>query len=373
MSLLMTPSGTTLGLALTCDCDGVIQQVLHNGLSLPGAELVGTPFPLLVAGSSFRKALSFLVELNAKRMVFDWECELAVGARVIAIHCAGVALDGSLLILAAETRTAVSQLFDDMMKINTIQAHVLRSITKEQAERIRKPTIGDYEELSRLKNDMVALQRAVGRKNVELERLNREVSRISITDDLTHLYNRRGFFEVGHREVARTRRFGTRLSAIMLDIDHFKQFNTDYGHAIGDRVLEGVAARCILQLREVDTAGRYGGEEFAVLLPDVDLASAIVAAERLRANIADEPYPTDVGALKVTISLGVASLMGDAMELEELLGRADQALYQAKAAGRDRVCAGDVLEHEPAGIRGASDRGARRHTAAGNGTTFAAV
>jgi len=159
MSRLMTPSDATRGLALLCDRDGVIRRVLHNGLDLPDGDLVGKPFPMLVAGSSFQKALSFLVELKTQRTVFDWECDLAVGPTTVLAHCAGVALDDNLLILVAETRTAVSRLFDEMMQINTIQANVSRSSSKEQAERIREPTIGDYEELSRLNNDMLTQQR----------------------------------------------------------------------------------------------------------------------------------------------------------------------------------------------------------------------
>ncbi len=332
---------STLGMVLMCNQDGVIISVVHDGLGIAQSELLGKPFPVLVASSSFQKALSFLVELRTKRIVFDWEFDLSIGGKFILVHCAGLAIADNLFILAAETRFAVNHLWEEMMLINNVQTNLLRTITKEQAEHLRarpERDIGLYEELTSLNNELVTLQRELAKKNIELEHLNAEVQRLSIMDELTHLYNRRGFFEMGHREVERAKRFGKPLSAIMLDIDHFKQFNDRYGHAIGDKVLEEVATRCSLQLRKVDIFGRYGGEEFSVLLPETKIADARIAAERLRYHTSLEPISTEFGFLSVTISLGIAISEDDTMGLEELLEHADQALYKAKESGRNRVC-----------------------------------
>ncbi|MBC7877066.1 MAG: GGDEF domain-containing protein [Anaerolineales bacterium] len=341
MSLKMQDNDSTHGLALMCNQDGVIISVVHDGLGSVESELLGKPFPLLVTSSSFQKALSFLVELRDKRAVFDWEFDLSIGSELILAHCAGLAIEDNLLILAAQTRTAVDHLFEEMVRINNSQTNHLRTITKEQVEFMRtqpEREIGLYEELSRSNNTLVTLQRELAKKNVELERLNAEVQRLALVDELTHLYNRRGFFEIGHHEVERAKRFEKPLSAIMLDIDNFKQFNDSYGHATGDKVIEGVATCCSRQLRKMDIFGRYGGEEFSVLLPETPLAGARIIAERLRHQTSQESISTKHGLLSVTISLGIAVFEGSTMRLEELLEHADQALYKAKESGRNRVC-----------------------------------
>jgi diguanylate cyclase (GGDEF)-like protein len=196
---------------------------------------------------------------------------------------------------------------------------------------------GLYDEFSRLNNELVTLQRDLAKKNAELERLYGEVQRLAITDTLTGLYNRRGFFEIGNREIARSKRFGHPLTAIMFDVDHFKNFNDTYGHAIGDRVLEEIAACCGRQLRKVDILGRYGGEEFSVLLPETSLTDARTIAERLR-HAADKPIDVGQATLTVTISLGVAALQDNTADLYELLQGADRALYKAKELGRNCIC-----------------------------------
>jgi len=329
------------GIALICNSDGVIQQVLHNDLGIAESQILGKPFPLFVAGTSFQKALTFLVELKAKQTIFDWELDVPIGDQFVLAHCAGVVMKDSLLILAAETRSAVHNLFEGMMRINNEQTNLLRTISKEQAELWRTPPereIGMYEDLSSLNNELVTLQRELARKNFELERLNTEVKKLAVIDELTQVYNRRGFFEMGYREVERAKRFGKPLSAILFDIDRFKQLNDTYGHALGDLVLAQVATRCAQQVRKVDILGRYGGEEFSILLSQTEIAFAREVAERVRRAIGDEPIRTEHGELTVTVSIGVALLNERTTGLEELLEYADQALYKAKESGRNQVC-----------------------------------
>jgi diguanylate cyclase (GGDEF)-like protein len=167
--------------------------------------------------------------------------------------------------------------------------------------------------------------------------LHSEVQRLAITDALTGLYNRRGFYDLGQREIERFQRFGRTLSAIMLDIDHFKEVNDTYGHSAGDQVLATLARRCRTNIRHVDILCRYGGEEFAILLPETDLFTASEIAERIRRSIDDEPFQTDQHLVRVTISLGVTRAIPETSDLQALLERADTALYRAKANGRNRV------------------------------------
>jgi diguanylate cyclase (GGDEF)-like protein len=132
-------------------------------------------------------------------------------------------------------------------------------------------------------------------------------------------------------------RYGRALSAIMMDIDHFKRVNDTFGHTVGDQILQGVAESCRQELRRVDVVGRYGGDEFVILLPENDRAAAVQVAERLRKNIAHMHLNTAKGSAKVTASLGVATVDCNKPSLETLLSQADKALYVAKRRGRNRV------------------------------------
>ncbi len=172
---------------------------------------------------------------------------------------------------------------------------------------------------------------------IENARLFSEVQRLAVTDSLTGLHNRRHFFELAEREFDRARRYRHSLSAIMLDIDHFKQVNDAYGHAAGDRVLQTLAARLQGKMRNIDVLARYGGEEFIVLLPESDLSSARDVAERMRGSASEMPIDTGAGGVAITISLGVAALGADCPDLATLLQQADAAMYVAKDAGRNRV------------------------------------
>ena len=133
----------------------------------------------------------------------------------------------------------------------------------------------------------------------------------------------------------------------MLDVDRFKRVNDEHGHAVGDQVLRELAQRCKRRIRDVDILGRYGGEEFAMVLPDTDRDSAAdTVARRLLESLGDEPIATRHGPLSVTVSLGVATAGDETQDLAALLDRADGAMYKAKAAGRNRVAvAEDEAEH----------------------------
>lgn len=170
----------------------------------------------------------------------------------------------------------------------------------------------------------------------ELRKALEEIRWLSITDGLTGLYNRRHFFEEAEKEVERAQRYRRPVAAIMLDVDFFKRVNDTHGHAAGDEVLRKIATCCRSEVRELDILGRYGGEEFAILLTESDIEQACQVAERLRARIEAFPFDVKGVSLGLTASLGVAELK-DAESVESLLDQADQALYIAKQEGRNRV------------------------------------
>jgi diguanylate cyclase (GGDEF)-like protein len=160
-------------------------------------------------------------------------------------------------------------------------------------------------------------------------------------DFLTSVWSRRAFFNIAERELLRSRRTGRPLSLLVFDVDHFKQLNDNFGHATGDQVLVGIAECATKTMRSIDYIARIGGEEFAVLLPDTDISSAIAIAERLRHSLNEHvhhslPKSDSDLPFSVSVSIGVAMASRDEV-LSMLLNRADKALYKAKASGRNAV------------------------------------
>ncbi len=166
-----------------------------------------------------------------------------------------------------------------------------------------------------------------------------ELRRRAETDSLTGILNRRRLMELAQREFNAARRYGHACAVLMFDIDHFKQVNDTHGHAAGDAVLVELAARCAATLREVDLFGRTGGEEFVIVMPHSGQEQAAQAAERLRRMVAERPFAGPELALGITVSIGVAGVTPLTPTLDKLLQAADQALYEAKQGGRNRVCA----------------------------------
>ncbi len=174
--------------------------------------------------------------------------------------------------------------------------------------------------------------------SLELKQEKEKAEYQARVDHLTQLYNRRAFTDLAEKAILLAQRMRTPLSTIILDVDHFKSINDRFGHQTGDEVLRRVAANLTGTLRQTDLCGRFGGEEFIVLLPNTDLENAIKIAEKLRANLENMELSADEGApLSITASFGVIS--GDE-NLDALVSRADHAMYQAKQSGRNRVVSG---------------------------------
>lgn len=172
---------------------------------------------------------------------------------------------------------------------------------------------------------------------VEAETRAGELERLAFNDPLTGLLNRYRLTELATAEISRCRRHGRCLSLLMLDLDRFKLVNDRLGHAAGDAALRQVALTCAATLRKGDLLGRWGGEEFVVLLPETDAAGARHLAERLRAAVGAQPVRQDNVTIPITVSIGVAEMTPEDEELSSLLARADDALYAAKEAGRNLV------------------------------------
>jgi len=189
------------------------------------------------------------------------------------------------------------------------------------------------------------LQQELGEREKELSQMNDRLLYISLTDGLTGVDNRRALEKSLHEMFEHSLRLHEPIACVMCDIDHFKKVNDTYGHAAGDEVLKQFAEILKQEAREIDKVGRYGGEEFLLLLPGTVLDSAVTFAERVRQRVEANTFSFEGGTLKRTVSLGVASWPHPRITgREEMLKAADDALYVAKEMGRNRVVRFDSAE-----------------------------
>jgi diguanylate cyclase (GGDEF)-like protein len=174
---------------------------------------------------------------------------------------------------------------------------------------------------------------------IENANLYERTRQLSITDGLTEIYNYRYFRERLDSELARAKRYSNTLGLLIIDIDHFKRFNDEHGHLLGDEVLRNVASIIKANTRDIDIVARYGGEEFGVILNEIEMEEIMIYAERIREAVEDFGLALpDERKIGVTVSLGVAVCRKGEVESQEFIRRSDQALYRAKETGRNRIC-----------------------------------
>lgn len=253
-------------------------------------------------------------------------------------------------ILAEIARTPQTRLFDNVAsdeRFQELQAVLEEEMTawiivplvsKEEMHGmlvIGNKSAGSYQDYHILIADTFAEQAATAMENA---RLFGKVKRLSLTDGLTGLLNRRHFFELAQREFQRAKRYGSGLGLLMVDLDNFKQYNDTYGHLCGDEILKMVASRLKQSLRTTDILGRYGGEEFSIVVHEARSEEIEALAQRLLESVSESAIVTRECKvpLNITISVGVALLAGDDPTLESLIERADNALYRAKRNGKNR-------------------------------------
>jgi len=212
-----------------------------------------------------------------------------------------------------------------------------------KAQPISYVQIKELDELIDLNVEIEEVKQQYRKINLEMSHKNKQLERLAVTDTLTQAFNRLKLDEVLSYEVARARRDKNPLSVVLLDIDNFKHVNDTFGHPVGDAVLVGITRKLSTNIRSTDVLGRWGGEEFLLVLPNTNLKNAGAQAEKLRRLIASMKFD-EVGT--VTASFGVSSCIDGATE-RSLIDAADQALYQAKDAGRNQV----VCQEEPVAVK----------------------
>jgi diguanylate cyclase (GGDEF)-like protein len=202
-------------------------------------------------------------------------------------------------------------------------------------------------ELENYNRELLALKELYKERARELRAAMEKLEEVSITDDLTMIYNHRYLISRLSYEFERAKRYGSPIAFIMLDIDHFKVYNDNNGHLAGDEALRKIAMLINGSIRDTDIVGRYGGEEFAIILLHADLTRMAEVAERIRRTIEETPFPKEElqPLRKITVSMG-GSCLSDGMEtMENLIRSADEALYRAKRNGRNQIAIeGSFLE-----------------------------
>ena len=256
----------------------------------------------------------------------------AGGVDVVLLDVEMPVLDGHATIQQLKADPATADLPVVFLTARSEGDDIVEALRLGAQDYLRKPP-STAELLARVR---AALE--VGRLRAELARRTEELDRMSRTDHLTGLFNRRHLDEAMQATAAASRRHAVPFTVLILDVDHFKRVNDTVGHAAGDEVLQRVAERLTAALRTEDLAGRWGGEEFLVVAPHTDLGGGHVLAERLRAVVGATSVQTSAGPLSVSVSIGGAVCPADqAADVEDLLRTADARLYEAKAAGRDRA------------------------------------
>ena len=213
---------------------------------------------------------------------------------------------------------------------------VMLTIRGEKQEIVAGMDAGADDYLSKpFDHDELRVRLRAGERILALQ----EELRVKAThDDLTGVFNRGTILGILQRELDQVARSGMPVAIVLADLDDFKQVNDTHGHVMGDAVLRDAAKRLGIPMRPYDALGRYGGEEFLIVLPGCSMTGALQAAERIRAFVAGRPVDTPSGAVSITVSLGVAAVdKGQSPNLDALILAADQALYRAKRAGRNRV------------------------------------
>ena len=241
-------------------------------------------------------------------------------------------MDGFKLMSMVNTRQELQDIPIILLTSHEEMGTKVRALEQGASDYLTKP-FSPEELLARVKVQLKikALQDNLKEKNQLLEELSR-------TDALTELYNRRHMMTLLASEFDRSRRIGSPFGLLMVDLDHFKQDNDSYGHLQGDKVLQSTSWEIRAVLRQYDSAARFGGEEFALLLPEANLEGAVVVAERLRESISRIEFSGEFEALKITASIGVAAIPDARVHsVEDLIRLADDALYAAKEQGRNRV------------------------------------
>ena len=312
---------------------------LPDNVTLLASDIADAGYEVLTATSG-RQALEIIHEHGPEIIVTDWMMPEMSGLEL----CQAIRASEGIGVAYIIVLTAHS---DEEQLIKAFEAGADDFLSKPYREPELAARVNAAVRIATLEANLAKERRAVFKANAELAVLNDRLHALATTDELTGLHNRREAMSALEEHWANATRNKTPLSCIIFDIDHFKRFNDNYGHDVGDIVLRKTAATLTKARRKGERVYRIGGEEFLLILPHADLKQATQGAERLRIAVAENVITHKDLQLPVTISLGVAQRGAETTSPADLLKNADEALYQAKQSGRDRVCAHTLTDAAP--------------------------
>ncbi|MEW5868027.1 MAG: diguanylate cyclase [Chloroflexota bacterium] len=321
-----------------------------NRLAAPEGQISRTIFREVIETRQPRVVADAVIDPSYR------DAESVVSLRLRSVMCAPlIARESVLGALYIENR-ANKSIFDqdDLRAMEYFAAQTAVSIENallndELEARVAQRTIELKQVVAQLemhKQELIDANVRLAEEIYERERTQEELQKLATTDWLTGVFNRRHFFDLGDLAFHWAKRQHHMLAALMIDVDHFKRINDQHGHAVGDQVLQALAVRLLGCTRSGDILARYGGEEFVVLMPQTDLEKAMQLAEHMRLEVVALPVATSSGDLPVAISVGVSTLIAEQdHKIDAMVDRADQALYQAKQAGRNCVMCWENRQH----------------------------
>ena len=329
---MIKPEEQTHGVVMVCSTLGIIEEIAYPQIDALDCFEAGENFLLHVDPENLGKALSFMKQLTSQKFASNHEINFIVEDKIKTIYMTGFYKDGKVMIIGNAHIEALSHLNLELMKINSEQINAFRNTLKEtivNRNMKSKYSYDYYEEISKLNNELLNSQRELAQKNHQLNKLNSELERMATRDPLTGLYNRRLLFERFQDEKRRSFRLGYSLSMIVIDINHFKKVNDQYGHAEGDALLIKLSKLLIKVTREsLDAAFRIGGDEFLLLLANCDKGNAESILRRI--NDAFVTY-TDFA----TLAYGIIEIdQGVDEDLDHYIIRADDLMFENKRASR---------------------------------------
>ncbi|MFP4456899.1 MAG: diguanylate cyclase [Clostridia bacterium] len=306
----------------TCGWDGNIKEVIHSTFN---SNILDKETPLFsfFQNDCQEKVINFFNKIKRDNFAYGWEFNIDIDKEIVQVLMTGALIKNEIIIAITEKDSSISKYYEEMLKVNNHQTTEIRNLQQKLVV-FEKNLSNQFDEISKLNNELINTKRLLEQKNAKLESLNKKLEIISITDELTNLYNRRHFFDIIRKEIKRAIRMNYQITLLSIDINNFKKVNDTHGHFAGDQLLKKLATIITDNVREgLDIPFRFGGDEFTLLLSDCSKERALEIANRI-----DEKFKesTDIASL----AYGAEELDIYNPNIENVLQEADKKMYNHK-------------------------------------------
>ena len=325
---------------LVVDDEDTVRSVLHQVLTEDGynveAASSGEHALAMMEKKSFSLVISDIKMPGITGLELLKKIKARYGETQVIIITSHASLDSAIEAIRLGAYDYLFKPFEDLDLVSTAARRALEKVT--------------------LTRENHQLMESLEQRNLQLVKVNRVLKDLALRDGLTRLYNHRYFQEAIHSEIGRAESNGNVFSLILMDLDHFKNYNDTHGHLDGDQLLRKLGEILQKAVRRTDVVARYGGEEFVIMLPDTPKKKAVIMGEKLRRYIEKYPFPgrESQPLKKVTVSVGIATFPEDGTDRPKLVQRADEAMYNAKKLGRNAVWTAKTKEDGAADGQAAS-------------------